>query len=134
LNFAIAATFLFSWLGFSLFLPLRVSVLANTHGISTIYNSDKGCFDIVLKHSEESNSEYNKVEEKKHHQFQNQCCYDDALIKNKCSTCYIAVPNFSYMLGNYAEPVIQFTASIYLKNSLSPPVTLAVIKVTQLLI
>jgi len=119
---------------FSLFLPLRVSLLANTHGVSSIYNSDKGCFDIVLSHSEESDSGYNNVEEKKNHQFQNQCCYDDALIKNECSTCYIAVPFFSYLSGNYAEPVIQFTASIYLKNSLSPPVTLVVIKVTQLLI
>jgi hypothetical protein len=133
-NFAITAIFIFSWVGFSLLLPLSVSALANTHVVSSIYNTDKGCFDIVLAHSEKSNSEYNKVEQKKHHQFQNQCCYDDARIRNECPDCTIALPTFSYLLGNYVGPGFQFTTSIYLKNSLFSPATLKVIKVTQLLI
>ena len=135
LNVAAIAVFLFSWVGFSLLLPINVSLLANTHGIFSVYNSDKGCFYIVLEHSDEPNSEYNRVEQKKHHQFQNQCCYDDALTRNECPDCDIALPTFSYLLGNYVRPGFQFTASIiYLKNSLSPPATLKVIKVTQLLI
>tara|TARA_R100000908_G_scaffold61512_1_gene39632 strand:- start:194 stop:595 length:402 start_codon:yes stop_codon:yes gene_type:complete len=133
LNVAIAAAFLFSWVGFSLLLPLSVSVLASTHDVFSTYNSDKGCFEIVLQHSEDTNSGYKTVE-KKHHQFQNQCCYDDALIRNECPDCKIALPTISYLFGNYAEPVFQFSVSIYLKNNLSPPVTLKVIKVTQLLI
>ncbi|MCH2450834.1 MAG: hypothetical protein MK198_11920 [Gracilimonas sp.] len=133
LNVATIASFLFSWAGFFFFLPLSVSVLASTHDVSSTYNLDKGCFDIVLEHSEESNSGYNTVE-KKHHQFQNQCCYDDARIRNECPDCEIALPTFSYLPGSYVEPVFQFTASIYPKNSLSPPVTFKVIKVTQLLI
>jgi|TARA_R100001143_G_scaffold37330_1_gene34901 hypothetical protein len=133
LNVATIASFLFSWAGFFFFLPLSVSVLASTHDVSSTYNLDKGCFEIVLQHSEETNSEYKTVE-KKHHQFQNQCCYDDALLRNECPDCKFMFPIIPYLFGNYGDPVVQITLPVYLKDNLSPPITLKVIKVTQLLI
>lgn len=134
LNVATIASFLFSWAGFFFFLPLSVSVLADTHEVSSTYNLDKGCFEIVLQHSDESNSEYDQVEQKKHHQFQNQCCYDDALLRNECPDCKFMFPIISYLFGNYVEPVFQISVPVYLNDDLSPPLTLKVIKVTQLLI
>ena len=67
---------------------------------------------MVLQHSEETNSEYKTVE-KKHHQFQNQCCYDDALLRNECPDCKFMFPIIPYLFGNYGDPVVQITLPVF---------------------
>lgn len=133
LNFTVTGIFLLSWLSVFLFLPVKVTILADTHEVSSIYDTGKGCFDIVLAHSKESNTGIDKIEATEYHTLHDLCCYDDA--KLNTNTDNTEVPVISYVLGDEISARLVLKATLYINNSLSPPlITLSIIRVTRLLI
>lgn len=129
-------SFSFSWVLLVLAVPVQVAAMGESHQIFSIYNTDEGCYELVMDHHKDLDPNHlTEDEEHEYHSIHSSCCYDDFLVKTKKEvdhqTEYVTFPQLLYTTAFRAEN-ISFTL---LERFLPPPKTsLEVLRVTRLLI
>lgn len=127
--------FISSWLMLVLALPMQVAALAESHQLFSVFNEAEDCFELVMDHHENADSEhFADVDGHDQHSFHSSCCYDDFLVKLKKQDV-----NHALIFEQPVDEVHAFsspkTLTVHLfEENLPPPVTLAVIRVTRLLV
>lgn len=130
------SSFVFSWLLLVLVSPLQIAALGKTHQISSVFNPDEGCFDLILDHHQSAEAEcLSDSEDHDLHVLHDSCCYDEFLLKTKKSDIKPDVSVIHYLLKSSTPCFQKRSLSNYLENNLPPPpVILKILRVTRLLI
>tara|TARA_R100001143_G_scaffold63595_1_gene73203 strand:+ start:12651 stop:13091 length:441 start_codon:yes stop_codon:yes gene_type:complete len=129
-------SFSFSWVLLVLAVPFQVATLGESHQLFFIYNSDEGCYELVMDHHKDLDPNHiAEDQENEYHSIHSSCCYDGFLVKTKKVV--------DQQTTNFSAPQLLFTTTLYSENNsdlllerdLPPPKTsLNVIRVTRLLI
>lgn len=136
INKTALGAFTASWFMLAAMIPAQVAAMAESHTIFYIYNSEEGCYELMMDHHKDAGENHFSDTEEEHdlHSFHSSCCYDDYVVKFKKH-------DFDHAL-DFAQPVYElrtlfFQSTTPLEHSehnLPPPATLDVLRVTRLLI
>ncbi|MEX0771773.1 MAG: hypothetical protein WD038_01325 [Balneolales bacterium] len=127
--------FTLSWLLVMLILPLQVIGWSGSHQVFSVFNSEEGCFELVLDHQDDAGQEHhNEMDVHEHHFIHTACCFDKPVPVKKTG---LDVPQSPVLLlftfFNLFTPHSQSEFLTY-SDPPSPPVAMQVIRVTELLI
>lgn len=127
--------FVASWLLLFFAIPVQVAAMADSHAMFSVYNAEEGCFELVMDHHENEDSEH-LADMEKHdlHSFHSSCCYDEFLVKLKKQDVDHTLTFEQPVDETNFIPSQKTSTAHYFEQSLPPPVTLDVIRVTRLLI
>lgn len=117
-------------------IPVQLAAMGQNHHIFSVFNSDEGCFDLLLYHHKDAESEcLSDIGDHDLHTFHDSCCYDEFLVRAKNHDIELDASVIHFLL-KFSTPSFQkHSLSDYLENNLPPPpVTLEILRVTRLLI
>jgi len=128
--------FILSWLLTAVALPVMISLIADSHSVSSIFNVEEGCYEWVMGHQEADNDFQLMDEDNDLHSFHSSCCFDDLALTFKKQEADYDLPifyintdiNFSLLAEQMARPVTLQ------EKPLPPPVSAQELRITRLLI
>ncbi|MEX2574959.1 MAG: hypothetical protein WD317_11705 [Balneolaceae bacterium] len=127
--------FISSWVMLVLALPVQTVALAESYQVFSVFNAAEDCFELVIDHHKNADSEhFADGEGHDQHSFHSSCCYDDFLVKLKNQDVHHALifeqpVDEVHAFSSPKTPTVHF-----FEENLPPPVTLSVIRVTRLLV
>lgn len=127
--------FIASWFMLAVMIPAQVVAMTESHSIFYIYNSEEGCYELVMDHHKDvDENHFSDTEEHDLHSFHGSCCYDDYVIKFKKYDFDHALV-FAHPIYELQTLSFQSTTPLeYSEHNLPPPITLDILRVTHLLI
>lgn len=128
--------FILSWVLMAILLPIKIFGFAETHSIYSVFNSDEGCFELMVDHHEDADGFHLMDEENDAHLFHNSCCFDNLALIFKKQEADFDLPLTYENEGieyNLLSERISRPVTIY-EHPLPPPVAHQTLRITRLLV